>query len=288
MLIAADLPSFRDIAETIISEACGGQIILFSFPNKECWDQWRDIVFQALKNRLNELGEETPLDILSARGDSSPEKQSAEYLGLFIKMETVLGDGSHASGGLLSSALNSAFSAGKRLLTGEKLFVCKFTNEGTKPHTVAFAAPHYGSMLKFDLEDFKQNLVCQKGAFVCADQGVRLGIAFQKRLSVGFLGEGFCLQSLSGRGTAIIHAGGSVVEMSLRPHQRIEVDSSCLVALEGTVQYKMKMVTGVFNIVFGGEGVAISELVGPGRIFLQTTPFSRIADQIIASIPKEK
>jgi uncharacterized protein (AIM24 family) len=201
-----------------------------------------------------------------------------------IQMETILGDGSKTSG-----VFGSAFSAGKRLMTGEKLFLCRFTNVGSKPHTAGFSAPHLGSIVLLDMAEFGGEVICQKGAFLCATQGSTLGIAWTKKISVGlFGGMGFVLQAIKSRGMVAVHAGGSMIEKTLAPRERIQVDAGCLVAFGGGIKYDVEMVRGVRNLFFGSENLALATLTGPGRVFLQTMPFARLADQIISVLPDEK
>ncbi|MDX5428945.1 MAG: TIGR00266 family protein [Bacteroidota bacterium] len=200
-----------------------------------------------------------------------------------ISMTTLFGDGSQRDKSLLDKFL----SAGKRVLTGEGLFMTMFTNQGSQKEHVTFAAPYPGKIIPLDLSEHQGRMVCQKDAFLCAAKGVSIGIAFQKRLGTGlFGGEGFIMQSLEGDGKAFLHAGGTILERDLKPGQRLKVDTGCLVALSRDVHYDIEFVGGVRNAIFGGEGIFFATLTGPGKVWIQSLPFSRLADRIIASAPK--
>jgi uncharacterized protein (TIGR00266 family) len=200
-----------------------------------------------------------------------------------IEMNTIFGDGSNQN----ESVLGKLFSAGKRVLTGEGLFMTAFTNQGMGKKTVSFASPYPGKILPVDLSERGQALICQKDAFLAAAQGVSVGLEFKKRLGVGlFGGEGFIMQRLEGDGMAFLHAGGTIVEKELIPGQSLRVDTGCLVAMDASVNYDIKFVGGLRNTIFGGEGVFFAHLQGPGRVYIQSLPFSRLADRIIASAPK--
>jgi uncharacterized protein (TIGR00266 family) len=205
------------------------------------------------------------------------------YISQGIRMETVFGDGSQASSGIMGALLG----AGKRLLTGESLFLTVFNNEGGERHRVAFAAPYAGKILPIDLKQAGGQLVCQKDSFLCAAYGVSIGIAFQKKIGVGlFGGEGFIMQKIEGDGLAFVHAGGTIQTMDLGPGETLRVDTGCLVALQPSVRYDVKFVGGIKTALFGGEGLFFVHLTGPGRVWLQSLPFSRLADRIYKAMPQ--
>ncbi len=202
-----------------------------------------------------------------------------------IQMETVFGDGSSQSkqGGLMGALLG----AGKRLLTGESLFMTVFTNGGGRGiERVAFAAPYAGKILPMDLSKLGGELICQKDSFLCAAKGVSIGIAFQKKIGVGlFGGEGFIMQRLQGDGLVFAHAGGTVQSFELAAGETLRVDTGCLVALQPSVSYDVQFVGGVKTALFGGEGLFFASLAGPGKVWLQSLPLSRLADRIYKAIP---
>jgi uncharacterized protein (TIGR00266 family) len=207
------------------------------------------------------------------------------YMTRGIQMETVFGDGSASSqqGGFMGKLLG----AGKRLLTGESLFMTVFTNEGQGKQRVAFAAPYAGKILPMDLSSLGGELICQKDAFLCAARGVSIGIAFQKKIGVGlFGGEGFIMERLQGDGLAFVHAGCTLHEFNLGPGEDLRVDTGCLVALQPSVRYEIEFVGKVKTALFGGEGLFFATLTGPGRVWLQSLPFSRLADRIYQAMPK--
>lgn len=197
-----------------------------------------------------------------------------------IQMQTIFGDGSQQQGGGL---LNKLFSAGKRLLTGESLFMTAFTNVGHGKKRVAFASPYPGKIIPLDLAELGHYVVCQKDAFLCAARGVSIGIEFQRRLGTGlFGGEGFIMQKLEGDGMAFVHAGGHVFERTLQAGEMLRIDTGCLVAYTHTVQYDIQFVGGIRNTIFGGEGVFFATLRGPGKVWIQTLPVSRLASRILS------
>ncbi len=201
-----------------------------------------------------------------------------------IAMETIFGDGSTRSGGGLMNAL---LSAGRRVLTGESLFMTVFTNNGRGKHRVAFAAPYAGRILTMDLAGLGGELICQKDSFLCAAKGVSIGIAFQKKIGVGlFGGEGFIMQRLQGDGICFAHAGGMVHPLELAPGETLRVDTGCLVALQPTVSYDIEFVGKVKTAFFGGEGLFFATLRGPGKVWLQSLPLSRLADRIYKAAPQ--
>jgi len=201
-----------------------------------------------------------------------------------IAMETVFGDGSAAAPSGGSKLMGALVGAGKRLLTGESLFMTVFTNAGRGRERVAFAAPYAGKILPMDLAKLGGELVCQKDSFLCAARGVSVGIAFQRRLGVGlFGGEGFVMQRLTGDGLCFVHAGGTVHPVDLAAGETLRVDTGCLVALSPSVSYDIQFVGNVKTALFGGEGVFFASLTGPGKAWLQSLPLSRLADRIVSA-----
>lgn len=199
-----------------------------------------------------------------------------------IVMNTVL-DPSGKRAGLVGRLLTGA----KRALAGDSFFVTTFTNEGRKRRDVAFAAPYPGKILAADLKDWGGRIIAQKDAFLCAAFGVEVSIAFSRRIGAGFFGgEGFILQRLDGDGLAFLHASGTLAEMKLAAGETLRVDTGCLVAMEESVGYDIQRVPGIKTALFGGEGLFFARLTGPGRVVLQTLPFSRLADRIIAAAPR--
>jgi uncharacterized protein (TIGR00266 family) len=197
-----------------------------------------------------------------------------------VQMETLFGDGSQPSGGFFSKLAG----AGKRLLTGESLFMTVFTHGGSGKARVAFAAPYPGTIIPVSLPDVQGQLICQKDSFLCAARGVSISIFFQQKILTGlFGGEGFIMQKLEGDGLAFVHAGGTVVERRLSPGESLHVDTGCVVAFEATVGFDVQRVGGVKTMLFGGEGVFFANLTGPGRVWLQSLPFSRLAGRMLAS-----
>lgn len=210
------------------------------------------------------------------------EAGSLMYMTSGVDMETVFGDGSERARGMMGALLG----AGKRLITGESLFMTVFTNRGGGKQQVAFAAPYPGKILAMDLKQLGGELICQKDSFLCAARGVSVGIAFQRRIGVGlFGGEGFIMQRLQGDGLCFVHAGGTVHAVDLAPGQRVRVDTGCLVALQPTVGYDIQYVGKIKTALFGGEGLFFATLTGPGRAWLQSLPFSRMADRIYKAAP---
>lgn len=200
-----------------------------------------------------------------------------------IEMNTIFGDGSKNDTGLL----NKLFSAGKRVLTGENLFMTTYTHMGFGKAKATFAAPYPGKIIPMDLSELGGRLICQKEAFLCAAKGVEIGIAFQKRLGVGFFGgEGFIMQKLDGDGMAFLHAGGTVIRKTLAAGETLHVDTGCLVAMDAQVDYNIRLQKGIKNSLFGGEGLFIVTLTGPGNVWIQSMPLSRLADRIYAHSPK--
>jgi len=206
------------------------------------------------------------------------------YMDPAIEMETIFGDGSSSGGGGLMGAL---MSAGKRVLTGESLFMTVFVNKGSGKKRVAFAAPFPGSIVAVNLAEAGGNLVVQKDAFLAAAKGVSIGIAFQKKLGAGFFGgEGFIMQRLEGDGMAFVHAGGTLYERALDTGETLRVDTGCIVGFQAAVSYDIQYVGKIKSAMFGGEGLFFATLTGPGKVWLQSLPFSRMARRVIAAAPQ--
>lgn len=200
-----------------------------------------------------------------------------------IEMETIFGDGSKQSDDLVGKLVG----AGKRLLTGESLFMTVFTNNAYGKQRVSFAAPFPGKIVPLDLSLFDGKIVCQKDAFLCAAKGVSVGMEFQKRLGVGFFGgEGFIMQKLEGDGLSFVHACGTVKAIELGSTDTIRVDTGCLVAFTKDVNYDIQMVKGIKTMFFGGEGLFFARLKGPGVVWVQSMPLSRLADRIYQHAPQ--
>jgi uncharacterized protein (TIGR00266 family) len=195
-----------------------------------------------------------------------------------IAMQTIFGDGSQQQSGIFGKLL----SAGKRILTGESLFMTAFTNVGRTKRKVSFAAPYSGKIIPLDLYTLDGKVICQKDAFLCAAKGVAVGIEFQRKLGTGlFGGEGFIMQKLEGDGMAFVHAGGMVIQRQLAPGELLKVDTGCIVAYTNSVDFDIEFVGGVKNTIFGGEGLFFAALRGPGKVWLQSLPISRLADRIL-------
>jgi uncharacterized protein (TIGR00266 family) len=200
-----------------------------------------------------------------------------------IEMETIFGDGSRQQ---KSGFMGALMGAGKRLLTGESLFMTVFLNRSTHKRKVAFGAPYPGKIIPVHLKDIGGVLIAQKDSFLAAAKGVSIGIAFQKKLGVGlFGGEGFIMQRLEGDGWAFVHAGGTLTERTLAPGETLRVDTGCIVALQPTVNYDIQYVGKVKTAFFGGEGLFFAALTGPGRVWLQSLPLSRLANRIVSAVP---
>ncbi len=224
--------------------------------------------------------------------DWAPIKDVAVFASAFgkktggpIEMNTVFGDGSQGSAN--SGIMSKLLGAGKRLLTGESLFMTIFTNAGQGKQHAAFAAPYAGKIVPMDLQTLGGQLICQKDSFLCAAKGVSIGIAFQRKIGVGlFGGEGFIMQRLEGDGLCFVHAGGTIHPLELRPGENLRVDTGCLVALQPTVNYDIQFVGKVKTALFGGEGIFFASLMGPGKVWLQSLPLSRLADRIYKAAPQ--
>ena len=199
-----------------------------------------------------------------------------------ISMETIFGDGSSKSNG--GGFIGKLGGAAKRVITGESLFMTAFTNRGYGKQKVSFAAPYPGKIIPINLREFEGKIICQKDAFLCCAKGVSLGIAFTKKIGVGFFGgEGFILQKLEGDGLAFVHGGGTIVKKTLIPEQVLKVDTGCLVAMTKDVKYDIQFVGGLKNTLFGGEGLFFATLTGPGDVWIQSLPFSKLAEKVIAA-----
>jgi uncharacterized protein (TIGR00266 family) len=210
------------------------------------------------------------------------EAGAMNYMEPDIEFEARMGDGSEAESGFIGKL----FGAGKRALTGESIFMTHFSNRGAVKRHVAFAAPYPGKIIPMDMGKMDGEILCQKDAFLCAASGTRVGIAFQRRLGAGFFGgEGFILQRLQGDGMVFIHASGTMVERQLQG-ETLRVDTGCLVAFESTVDYSIERAGNLKSMFFGGEGLFLATLSGYGRVWMQSLPFSRLADRILAHAPK--
>lgn len=198
-----------------------------------------------------------------------------------VEMESIFGDGSAqgSQGGFLGKLVN----AGKRMIVGESLFMTAFTNHGNGKKKVYFASPYPGKVIPLNLAELGGKVICQKDAFLCAAKGVAIGIEFQRKLGTGlFGGEGFIMEKLEGDGLAFVHAGGHIIMRDLQPGELLKIDTGCIVAFTQTVTYEIQMVKGIKNMVFGGEGMFYATLSGPGRVWIQSLPVSRLAGRILA------
>ncbi len=211
------------------------------------------------------------------------EAGSMMYIEADIQMQTIFGDGSQQQGGFVGALLG----AGKRLLTGESLFMTVFQNQGSIKRKAAFAAPYPGKIVAIHLAQVDGELLAQKDSFLVAAKGVSLGIAFTKRFGAGlFGGEGFILERLQGDGWAFVHAGGTLEERTLAAGEVLRVDTGCIVAMTKDVDYDIQLAGGIKTVLFGGEGLFLATLRGPGRVWLQSLPFSRLASRIYAAAPQ--
>lgn len=212
------------------------------------------------------------------------EAGSMMFMEAGVEMDTVFGDGSAQQGGGLFGKL---LGAGKRLVTGESLFTTVYTNQAASKKRVAFGAPYPGKILPMDLRQLGGTLICQKDAFLCAARGVSLGIALQRKLGTGFFGgEGFIMQKLEGDGMAFVHAGGTVVRRELQPGETLFIDTGCVVAYTPGVDFDIQYVGKIKTALFGGEGLFLARVTGPGHVWLQSLPFSRLASRIFAAAPQ--
>ena len=203
-----------------------------------------------------------------------------------IQFETVFGDGSEQQS---RGFMDKLVGAGKRLITGESLFTTVFTHSGaTGKARVGFAAPYPGSIIPLTLANMSGKLICQKDSFLCAAKGVQIGIHFQKKILTGlFGGEGFIMQKLEGDGLVFLHAGGTIREQELAPGETLQVDTGCLVALTDTITYDVQKAGGIKSMIFGGEGLFLAHVTGPGHVWLQSLPFSRMAGRMLAAAPSQ-
>jgi uncharacterized protein (TIGR00266 family) len=207
------------------------------------------------------------------------EAGSMMYMEDDIQMATTLD-----STGQESSLWGKILQGGKRILTGDSFFVTMFANQGSQRRDVAFSAPFPGKILPVDLKEWGGAIIAQKDSFLCGARGLSVSIAFTKRIGAGFFGgEGFILQRIEGDGLAFLHACGTLHHIDLGYGQTLRVDTGCIVGMQPSVEYDIKMVPGIKTALFGGEGLFFAQLTGPGRVILQTLPFSRLADRIIAS-----
>jgi uncharacterized protein (TIGR00266 family) len=196
-----------------------------------------------------------------------------------IQMDTIFGDGSKQQ----SSFMDKLFSAGKRLLVGESLFMTAFTNIGNGKKRIHFASPYPGKIIPMDLSQLNGKLICQKDSFLCSAKGVSISIEFQKKLGTGlFGGEGFIMEKLEGDGMAFVHSGGMVIEKQLMPGELIKIDTGCIVAFTQDVHYDIQFIGGIKNSIFGGEGLFFATLRGPGKVWIQSLPISRLAGRMMA------
>jgi uncharacterized protein (TIGR00266 family) len=205
------------------------------------------------------------------------------YMEDAIEMETIFGDGSQQTSGFMGALMG----AGKRLLTGESLFMTVFWNKGMGKKHVAFGAPYPGKIIPIQLSEIGGELITQKDSFLCAAKGVSVGIAFNKKIGAGlFGGEGFIMQRLQGDGWAFVHAGGTLAQRDLAPGETLRVDTGCIVGFQPSVAYDIQYVGKIKSALFGGEGLFFATLRGPGRVWLQSLPLSRLADRIVAAAPR--
>ena len=210
------------------------------------------------------------------------EAGSMNWMDGGISFEAKMGDGSEVN----SSFMNKLFSVGKRVLTGESIFLTHFTNIGSGKKEVAFAAPYPGSIIPIDLKEVNGEILWQKDAFLCAAMGTNVSIAFNKRIGAGFFGgEGFILQKLRGNGLAFLHAGGTVVKKELN-NETLLIDTGCIVAFTNTLDYNIEKAGNLKSMIFGGEGLFLATVKGTGTVYLQSLPFSRMADRILQNAPK--
>lgn len=226
------------------------------------------------------IGEDLQAIIVKLNPDQGviAEPGSMMYMDEYIELETKLDDREN------TGLIDQLFTAGKRLLVGENLFITVFENKNNVKQEVAFAAPYPGKIIHINLSQFKDEIICQRHSFLCASRGLDISIAFNQKIGVGlFGGEGFIMQRLKGDGEVFLHAGGTIHSIDLVAGQVLKVDTGCIVAMENSINYDIQFVKGVKNMFFGGEGLFYAVLRGPGKVFLQTIPFSRLADRILAS-----
>ncbi|SFU55295.1 TIGR00266 family protein [Pustulibacterium marinum] len=200
-----------------------------------------------------------------------------------IKMDTIFGDGSNQNQGVMGKL----FSAGKRMLTGESLFMTVFLNNDFGKKKVSFASPYPGKIVPIDLTNYRGKFICQKDAFLCAAKGVSVGVEFSRKLGRGlFGGEGFIMQKLEGDGMAFVHAGGTLARKELAPGEVMKVDTGCIVGFTQDIDYNIEFIGGIRNSIFGGEGLFFATLRGPGVVYVQSLPFSRLAGRVLQAAPQ--
>lgn len=220
-------------------------------------------------------------DMQTVEVELDPKEGVRAEAGAMLYMEDGIEMQTNTGGGL--------FSGLKRMVTGESFFITSFVNDGPEKRHVAFAAPYPGPIIPLDLGEMGGQFLCQKDAFLCAAAGIDVEVAFSKRLGAGlFGGEGFILQRLVGDGWAFVHAGGTIIQRDLQDGELLRVDTGCLVAFSPSVDYDIKFIGGFRNALFGGEGLFLARLRGPGRVYLQSLPFSRLADRIAAAVASNK
>lgn len=224
------------------------------------------------------------VELALAQGQAAiGEAGSLMFMDAGVEMDTIFGDGSGNEGGLFGKLLG----AGKRMLAGDTIFTTVYTNHTPQPRRVAFAAPYAGKIVPMHLGPLGGTLICQKESFLCAARGVSLGVYFQQKLSVGFFGgEGFIMQKLEGDGLAFVHASGTIMREELQAGQTLLVDTGCLVALTPGVNFELQYVGKIKTALFGGEGLFFAKLTGPGTVWLQSLPFSRLASRVFAAAPQ--
>lgn len=204
------------------------------------------------------------------------------YMEQPIEMKTMFGDGTEQNG-----IMGKILGAGKRLLTGESLFVTSFTHTGTGQGRVAFASPYPGKIIPFDLQKYGNKIICQRDAFLCAAKGSHIGVEFQKKLGTFFLGgEGFIMQKIEGDGLVFVHAGGHIIEKTLAAGEILRVDTGCVVAYTKDIDFDIEFVRDIKTALFGGEGINFAKMTGPGTVWLQTLPISRLAARILSLAPR--
>ncbi|MGA2550163.1 MAG: TIGR00266 family protein [Burkholderiaceae bacterium] len=211
------------------------------------------------------------------------EAGSLFYVDDGIVLDTVFGDGSQQQAGIFDKLIG----AGKRALTGASLFTTVYTNQSSAVRRIAFSAPYPGKIIAVDLAQLGGSIICQKDAFLCAARGVSIGVAFQRRLGAGFFGgDGFIMQNLAGDGLAFFHSGGTIVERDLAVGETLRLESGCLVAYQPSIDFDIQYVGQIKTALFGGEGLFFAVLRGPGRVWMQSLPFSRLASRIFAAAPQ--
>ena len=213
------------------------------------------------------------------------EAGSMLFMEAGIEMDTLFGDGSVQEDGLFGKL----FGAGKRLISGESLFTTVYRNQAAGRRKLAFAAPYSGKILPMPLDRLGGTLICQKDAFLCAAKGVSIGLQFQRKLGAGFFGgEGFVMQRLQGNGLAFVHAGGAIIERELARGETLRVDTGCIVAYTPDVDFDIEYVGKIKTALFGGEGLFLARLTGPGHVWIQSLPLSRLASRIFAAAPQQQ